>query len=119
MELICGEYHYLRYYEGVVELCLACAHSVDSSGIALKWIQDGMPKSASDSVHELFAVRRACYKPILTSLMELSLADSTKVATPLVDPRSGEMMPRPRFSPEDGTTPVVNYFSCSLPSSTS
>eukprot|EP01128_Nolandella_sp_AFSM9_P004505 TRINITY_DN2033_c0_g1_i1.p1 TRINITY_DN2033_c0_g1~~TRINITY_DN2033_c0_g1_i1.p1 ORF type:complete len:1386 (-),score=323.26 TRINITY_DN2033_c0_g1_i1:46-3639(-) len=99
LQLICGEYHYLRYYQGVLELCLACAHAVDPSGVSLRWVLSGHNLNDTHK-KSLFDTRRSCYQPFTHSLTEFSLGGPS-ATTPLVDPRTGEVLPRPSITSEE------------------
>ena len=81
---ICHDFQYLNFFEGVVELALECATSVDSNRAVSEWYKAGQPSArssapgtspsviaASASAKDLLPQLESCYQQIIFVLNEI------------------------------------------------
>lgn len=71
---ICSDYRRLRFYEGVVELCLTCADAIDKENFALTWMKSGSQTDNNSRGAYLYKARSDCYleiNKVLTELLKL------------------------------------------------
>nr|XP_006006991.2 PREDICTED: nuclear pore complex protein Nup155 [Latimeria chalumnae] len=67
---VCSQYRQVRFYEGVVELCLTAAEKKDLQGLGLHFYKNGEPEEDSAG-QQASQERLSCYKCITDTLQEL------------------------------------------------
>ncbi|XP_071835712.1 nuclear pore complex protein Nup155-like [Apostichopus japonicus] len=90
---ICQEFHQARFYDGVVDLCLAAAVKQDPSNLALHYYKNGKPPSDHQGM-QAFSARYECYKSITDILDELLTTSTAATASPV------PARPGPPLSPD-------------------
>ncbi|PIK56013.1 putative nuclear pore complex protein, partial [Apostichopus japonicus] len=90
---ICQEFHQVRFYDGVVDLCLAAAVKQDPSNLALHYYKNGKPPSDHQGM-QAFSARYECYKSITDILDELLTTSTAATASPV------PARPGPPLSPD-------------------
>jgi nuclear pore complex protein Nup155 len=66
---VCHDFQHLNYFEGVVELSLECAKSVDPNGSVINWYKMG--QRPSDVTKDVLPQLEECYLQIIYVLNEL------------------------------------------------
>lgn len=70
LEGICGRYGYLRYFKGIVKLCLKCARDLDPMNLVLRWHNESdLPPDGPSA--QMQQNRISCYTPICKALTEV------------------------------------------------
>ncbi|XP_075040329.1 nuclear pore complex protein Nup155 [Mixophyes fleayi] len=85
---VCGQYRQVRFYEGVVELCLTAAEKKDPQGLGLHFHKHGEPEEDSAGL-QAFQDRLNCYKCITDTLQELVNQSKAAPQSPSVPKKPG------------------------------
>ncbi|XP_071991346.1 nuclear pore complex protein Nup155-like [Engystomops pustulosus] len=85
---VCGQYRQVRFYEGVVELCLAAAEKKDPKGLGLHFHKNGEPEEDAAGL-QAFQERLNCYKCITDTLQELVNQSKAAPQSPSVPKKPG------------------------------
>eukprot|EP01135_Chromosphaera_perkinsii_P003900 Nk52_evm1s262 gene=Nk52_evmTU1s262 len=98
LRLVCDQYQFLRFYEGIIDLVLAHTQEIDSHFLGIQYFRDN---ENPDDVNgkALFDSRMLCYDYIFTALDELfniSLSRSLERAAdrPEITPEENEKLRR-------------------------
>ncbi|KAM7443523.1 hypothetical protein ABFA07_007737 [Porites harrisoni] len=81
LDAICSHFESVRFYEGVVDLCLQAAVKCDPQGLALHFYRNGEPHGDVQG-EEAFLARQRCYKCILDSLQRLLVVRTAPSQSP-------------------------------------
>ncbi|KAM3938778.1 nuclear pore complex protein Nup155 isoform 1-T1 [Leptodactylus fuscus] len=85
---VCGQYRQVRFYEGVVELCLTAAEKKDPKGLGLHFHKNGEPEEDAAGL-QAFQERLNCYKCITDTLQELVNQSKAAPQSPSVPKKPG------------------------------
>ncbi|XP_073400058.1 nuclear pore complex protein Nup155 isoform X1 [Dendrobates tinctorius] len=85
---VCGQYRQVRFYEGVVELCLTAAEKKDPKGLGLHFHKNGEPEEDAAGL-QAFQERLNCYKCITDTLQELVIQSKAAPQSPSVPKKPG------------------------------
>ncbi|KAM9329214.1 nuclear pore complex protein Nup155 [Gastrophryne carolinensis] len=88
---VCGQYRQVRFYEGVVELCLTAAEKRDPQGLGLHFHKNGEPEEDAAGL-QAFQDRLNCYKCITDTLQELVNQSKAAPQSPSVPKKPGPPM---------------------------
>ncbi|XP_044151545.1 nuclear pore complex protein Nup155 [Bufo gargarizans] len=88
---VCGQYRQVRFYEGVVELCLTAAEKKDPKGLGLHFHKNGEPEEDTAGL-QAFQERLNCYKCITDTLQELVNQSKAAPQSPSVPKKPGPPM---------------------------
>ncbi|XP_076842691.1 nuclear pore complex protein Nup155 isoform X2 [Brachyhypopomus gauderio] len=88
LPLICSQYRQVRFYEGVVELCLTAADKKDPQRLGPHFYKNGEPEE--DAVgQQAFQERLLCYKCITDTMQELVNQSKAAPQSPSVPKQPG------------------------------
>ncbi|XP_072272710.1 nuclear pore complex protein Nup155 [Pyxicephalus adspersus] len=85
---VCAQYRQVRFYEGVVELCLTAAEKKDPQGLGLHFHKNGEPEEDSAGL-QAYQERLNCYKCITDTLQELVNQSKAAPQSPSVPKKPG------------------------------
>lgn len=85
---VCSQYRQVRFYEGVVELCLTAAEKKDPQGLALHFYKNGEPEEDVVGL-QAFQERLNGYKCITDTLQELVNQSKAAPQSPSVPKKPG------------------------------
>lgn len=85
---VCGQYRQVRFYEGVVDLCLTAAEKKDPKGLGLHFHKNGEPEEDAAGL-QAFQERLNCYKCITDTLQELVNQSKAAPQSPSVPKKPG------------------------------
>ncbi|KAM8961578.1 nuclear pore complex protein Nup155 [Pelodytes ibericus] len=85
---VCAQYRQVRFYEGVVELCLTAAEKKDPQGLGLHFHKNGEPEEDAVGL-QAFQERLNCYKCITDTLQELVNQSKAAPQSPSVPKKPG------------------------------
>ncbi|KAM4708363.1 nuclear pore complex protein Nup155 [Discoglossus pictus] len=85
---VCAQYRQVRFYEGVVELCLTAAEKKDPQGLGLHFHKNGEPEEDAMGL-QAFQQRLNCYKCITDTLQELVNQSKAAPQSPSVPKKPG------------------------------
>uniref|UniRef100_A0A673MB33 Nuclear pore complex protein Nup155-like n=1 Tax=Sinocyclocheilus rhinocerous TaxID=307959 RepID=A0A673MB33_9TELE len=88
LPLVCSQYRQVRFYEGVVELCLTAADKKDPQKLGLHFYRNGEPEEDS-SGQQAFQQRLCCYKCITDTMQELVNRSKAAPQSPSVPKQPG------------------------------
>uniref|UniRef100_A0A4W4F627 Nuclear pore complex protein Nup155 n=1 Tax=Electrophorus electricus TaxID=8005 RepID=A0A4W4F627_ELEEL len=88
LPLVCSQYRQVRFYEGVVELCLTAADKKDPQRLGPHFYKNGEPEE--DAVgQQAFQERLSCYKCITDTMQELVNQSKAAPQSPSVPKQPG------------------------------
>ncbi|XP_068430633.1 nuclear pore complex protein Nup155 [Clinocottus analis] len=88
LPLVCSQYRQVRFYEGVLELCLTAADKKDPQGLGPHFYKNGEPEE--DGVgQQAFHERLLCYKCITDTMQELVNQSKAAPQSPSVPKQPG------------------------------
>ncbi|XP_017567419.1 nuclear pore complex protein Nup155 isoform X2 [Pygocentrus nattereri] len=88
LPLVCSQYRQVRFYEGVVELCLTAADKKDPQRLGPHFYKNGEPEE--DAVgQQAFQERLLCYKCITDTMQELVNQSKAAPQSPSVPKQPG------------------------------
>ncbi|MCI4388036.1 hypothetical protein PGIGA_G00080920 [Pangasianodon gigas] len=88
LPLVCSQYRQVRFYEGVVELCLTAADKKDPQKLGPHFYKNGEPEE--DAVgQQAFQERLSCYKCITDTMQELVNHSKAAPQSPSVPKQPG------------------------------
>uniref|UniRef100_A0A8B9HM25 Nucleoporin 155 n=1 Tax=Astyanax mexicanus TaxID=7994 RepID=A0A8B9HM25_ASTMX len=88
LPLVCSQYRQVRFYEGVVELCLTAADKKDPQRLGPHFYKNGEPEE--DAVgQQAFQDRLSCYKCITDTMQELVNQSKAAPQSPSVPKQPG------------------------------
>ncbi|KAI5099666.1 nuclear pore complex protein Nup155 [Silurus meridionalis] len=88
LPLVCSQYRQVRFYEGVVELCLTAADKKDPQKLGPHFYKNGEPEG--DAVgQQAFQERLSCYKCITDTMQELVNHSKAAPQSPSVPKQPG------------------------------
>lgn len=88
LSLVCSQYRQVRFYEGVLELCLTSADKKDPQRLGPHFYKNGEPED--DKVGQLaFQERLLCYKCITDTMQELVNQSKAAPQSPSVPKQPG------------------------------
>ncbi|XP_030048906.1 nuclear pore complex protein Nup155 [Microcaecilia unicolor] len=85
---VCAQYRQVRFYEGVVELCLTAAEKKDPQGLGLHFYKNGEPEEDALGL-QAFQERLNSYKCITDTLQELVNQSKAAPQSPSVPKKPG------------------------------
>ncbi|KAM5193375.1 nuclear pore complex protein Nup155 [Mantella aurantiaca] len=85
---VCAQYRQVRFYEGVVELCLTAAEKKDPQGLGLHFHKNGEPEEDVAGL-QAYQERLNCYKCITDTLQELVNQSKAAPQSPSVPKKPG------------------------------
>ncbi|XP_029434414.1 nuclear pore complex protein Nup155 isoform X2 [Rhinatrema bivittatum] len=85
---VCAQYRQVRFYEGVVELCLSAAEKKDPQGLGLHFYKNGEPEEDALGL-QAFQERLNSYKCITDTLQELVNQSKAAPQSPSVPKKPG------------------------------
>ncbi|XP_053557191.1 nuclear pore complex protein Nup155 [Bombina bombina] len=85
---VCAQYRQVRFYEGVVELCLTAAEKKDPQGLGLHFHKNGEPEEDAVGL-QAFQQRLNSYKCITDTLQELVNQSKAAPQSPSVPKKPG------------------------------
>ncbi|XP_063310057.1 nuclear pore complex protein Nup155 [Pelobates fuscus] len=85
---VCAQYRQVRFYEGVVELCLTAAEKKDPQGLGLHFHKNDEPEEDAAGL-QAFQERLNCYKCITDALQELVNQSKAAPQSPSVPKKPG------------------------------
>ncbi|XP_068106698.1 nuclear pore complex protein Nup155 [Hyperolius riggenbachi] len=85
---VCAQYRQVRFYEGVVELCLTAAEKKDPQGLGLHFHKNGEPEEDAAGL-QAFQDRLNSYKCITDTLQELVNQSKAAPQSPSVPKKPG------------------------------
>ncbi|XP_058645597.1 nuclear pore complex protein Nup155 isoform X1 [Onychostoma macrolepis] len=88
LPLVCSQYRQVRFYEGVVELCLTAADKKDPQKLGLHFYRNGEPEEDA-SGQQAFQERLSCYKCITDTMQELVNQSKAAPQSPSVPKQPG------------------------------
>uniref|UniRef100_A0A8C1ABL2 Nuclear pore complex protein Nup155 n=1 Tax=Cyprinus carpio carpio TaxID=630221 RepID=A0A8C1ABL2_CYPCA len=88
LPLVCSQYRQVRFYEGVVELCLTAADKKDPQKLGLHFYRNGEPEEDS-SGQQAFQQRLCCFKCITDTMQELVNQSKAAPQSPSVPKQPG------------------------------
>ncbi|TRY66457.1 hypothetical protein DNTS_035000 [Danionella cerebrum] len=88
LTLVCSQYRQVRFYEGVVELCLTAADKKDPQKLGLHFYRNGEPEEDA-SGQQTFQERLSCYKCITDTMQELVNQSKAAPQSPSVPKQPG------------------------------
>ncbi|XP_016100572.1 nuclear pore complex protein Nup155 [Sinocyclocheilus grahami] len=88
LPLVCSQYRQVRFYEGVVELCLTAADKKDPQKLGLHFYRNGEPEEDSSGL-QAFQERLSCYKCITDTMQELVNQSKAAPQSPSVPKQPG------------------------------
>lgn len=88
LPLVCSQYRQVRFYEGVMELCLTAADKKDHQRLGLHFYRNGEPEEDS-SGQQAFQERLLCYKCITDTMQELVNQSKAAPQSPSVPKQPG------------------------------
>lgn len=88
LPLVCTQYRQVRFYEGVVELCLMAADKKDTQGLGLHFYKNGEPEE-DEMGQKAFQERLSCYKCITDTMQELVNQSKAAPQSPSVPKQPG------------------------------
>ncbi|XP_062269095.1 nuclear pore complex protein Nup155 [Platichthys flesus] len=88
LPLVCSQYRHVRFYEGVLELCLTAADKKDPQRLGPHFYKNGEPED--DRVgQQAFQERLGCYKCITDTMQELVNQSKAAPQSPSVPKQPG------------------------------
>ncbi|XP_034458801.1 nuclear pore complex protein Nup155 isoform X2 [Hippoglossus hippoglossus] len=88
LPLVCSQYRHVRFYEGVLELCLTAAEKKDPQRLGPHFYKNGEPEE--DRVgQQAFLERLGCYKCITDTMQELVNQSKAAPQSPSVPKQPG------------------------------
>ncbi|KAM9820794.1 nuclear pore complex protein Nup155 [Neosynchiropus ocellatus] len=88
LPLVCSQYRQVRFYEGILELCLTAAEKKDPQRLGPHFYKNGEPEE--DRVgQQAFQERLSCYKCITDTLQELVNQSKAAPQSPSVPKQPG------------------------------
>uniref|UniRef100_A0A672ZBQ6 Nuclear pore complex protein Nup155 n=1 Tax=Sphaeramia orbicularis TaxID=375764 RepID=A0A672ZBQ6_9TELE len=88
LPLVCSQYRQVRFYEGVLELCLTAADKKDPQRLGPHFYKNGEPEE--DKVgQQAFQERLSCYKCITDTMQELVIQSKAAPQSPSVPKQPG------------------------------
>ncbi|XP_048876664.1 nuclear pore complex protein Nup155 [Brienomyrus brachyistius] len=88
LQLVCAQYRSVRFYEGVLQLCLTAADKKDPQGLGLHFYRNGEPEG--DSAGQLaFQERLSSYKCVTDTMQELVAHSTVAPQSPSVPKQPG------------------------------
>ncbi|XP_055087644.1 nuclear pore complex protein Nup155 [Periophthalmus magnuspinnatus] len=88
LSLVCSQYRHVRFYEGVLELCLTAADKKDPQRLGPHFYKNGEPED--DKVgQQAFQERLLCYKCITDTMQELVNQSKAAPQSPSVPKQPG------------------------------
>uniref|UniRef100_A0A8C2EBY7 Nuclear pore complex protein Nup155 n=1 Tax=Cyprinus carpio TaxID=7962 RepID=A0A8C2EBY7_CYPCA len=88
LPLVCSQYRQVRFYEGVVELCLTAADKKDPQKLGLHFYRNGEPEEDA-SGQQAFQERLSCFKCITDTMQELVNQSKAAPQSPSVPKQPG------------------------------
>ncbi|XP_056593188.1 nuclear pore complex protein Nup155 isoform X1 [Triplophysa dalaica] len=88
LPLVCSQYRQVRFYEGVVELCLTAADKKDPQKLGPHFYRNGEPEE-DISGQQAFQDRLSCYKCITDTMQELVNQSKAAPQSPSVPKQPG------------------------------
>ncbi|CAL8321736.1 unnamed protein product [Lota lota] len=88
LPLVCSQYRQVRFYEGVLELCLTAAEKKDPQGLGPHFYKNGEPEE-DRAGHLAFQERLLCYKCITDTMQELVTHSKAAPQSPSVPKQPG------------------------------
>ncbi|XP_016110935.1 nuclear pore complex protein Nup155-like [Sinocyclocheilus grahami] len=88
LPLVCSQYRQVRFYEGVLELCLTAADKKDPQKLGLHFYRNGEPEEDSSGL-QAFQQRLCCYKCITDTMQELVNQSKAAPQSPSVPKQPG------------------------------
>ncbi|XP_035247718.1 nuclear pore complex protein Nup155 [Anguilla anguilla] len=88
LPLVCAQYRQVRFYEGVVELCLMAADKKDPQGLGLHFYKNGEPEEDVPG-QQAFQERLSSYKCITDTMQELVNQSKAAPQSPSVPKQPG------------------------------
>ncbi|XP_068608928.1 nuclear pore complex protein Nup155 [Brachionichthys hirsutus] len=88
LPLVCSQYRQVRFYEGVLELCLTAADKKDPQRLGPHFYKNGEPED-DRSGQQAFQERLSCYKCITDTMQELVNQSKAAPQSPSVPKQPG------------------------------
>lgn len=92
---ICNLFQGVRFYHGIVDLCLCAAQRGDPQGLALHYYKNGEPKDDQQGF-QAYVNRMKCYKAVIDTISHLMSLSTSHPQSPSVPKTPG---PPPRRDP--------------------
>ncbi|XP_046901135.1 nuclear pore complex protein Nup155 isoform X1 [Hypomesus transpacificus] len=88
LALVCSQYRQVRFYEGVLELCLTAAEKKDPQRLGPHFYKNGEPEE-DQAGQQAFQERLLCYKCITDTMQELVTQSKAAPQSPSVPKQPG------------------------------
>ncbi|XP_018603651.1 nuclear pore complex protein Nup155 isoform X2 [Scleropages formosus] len=88
LPLVCAQYRQVRFYEGVLDLCLTAADKKDPQRLGPHFYRNGEPEEDAAG-QQAFQERLSCYKCITDTLQELVAQSTAAPQSPSVPKQPG------------------------------
>ncbi|XP_030624241.1 nuclear pore complex protein Nup155 [Chanos chanos] len=88
LPLVCSQYRQVRFYEGIVELCLTAADKKDPQRLGPHFYKNGEPEEDAAG-QQAFQERFSCYKCITDTMQELVNQSKAAPQSPSVPKQPG------------------------------
>ncbi|XP_028403590.1 nuclear pore complex protein Nup155-like isoform X2 [Dendronephthya gigantea] len=89
---ICGQFEELRFFDGIVELAVLTASTIDPQNLALHYYESGQPEQPGPP-YDAFLKRQRCYNCVLDTLTHLLTTRQSRANAPNVPSRPGPPIP--------------------------